>query len=77
MCSLGVSSGPAGESRKCIRKLSAASDDGTAEMSRSMACFRPATATRVAQMVSVFNRLTFTTCIHCGGSRHRRSAALQ
>ena len=32
-----------------------------------MACFRLATATRVAQLVSVFNRLTFTTCIHCRG----------
>ena len=34
-----------------------------------MACFQPAIATRVAQLVSAFNRLTFTTCIHCGGSR--------
>ena len=42
---------------------------GKAEMSRLMACFEPAIATRVAQVVSVFNRVTFTTCIHCGGSR--------
>ena len=34
-----------------------------------MACFRPGIDTQVAQLVSVFSRLTFTTCIHCGGSR--------
>ena len=38
-------------------------------MSRSIACFRPAIATRVAQLVSDFSRLTLTICMHCGGSR--------
>ena len=52
-----------------MRKLPAASDGATAEMSRLMACFRPAIATGVAQLVSVFNTLTFTTCTHCGGLR--------
>ena len=48
---------------------SAASNGGTTEMSGSIACFRPAIDTRVAQRQPVFCRLTLTICIHCSGSR--------